>query len=279
MPNLGGRRRRMYYHMAIVYKYYPPNQFTTDALLNGYFFFNKAKNQNDPYETSFNLVGNAKLQEYLLKNCNVDPNADQIMKEYGICCFSKVRNNKRMWAFYAQNYAGLVVGFEDSEFSKLSEKYLARFPYIETKYVEICPTFDDEWEDISPNYITKEDENLPIYLRDVRKDPKACDAFFVNLCSIKEKATWEEEQECRLLAARDVVENQDRLSKLGIEYIPTGYKIPFPLSSVKEIIIGHNFQMGTTFLNGLKAKYPNIDFWGQTECKEPFVVNIKSYNF
>ena len=40
----------------MLYKYYPPTEYTYDALQKGYFFFNKVSRQNDPYDASFKLL-------------------------------------------------------------------------------------------------------------------------------------------------------------------------------------------------------------------------------
>jgi len=266
--------------MSVVYKYYPPTEYTKDALLNGYFFFCKAKSQNDPFEASFKLVNNPIFRDYLIEKCNVDPNADQVMGNYGICCFSKEKNNKHLWAHYAANYSGIVVGYEDSFFEQIANNFLIRLPYVESIYVNQCPTFDNEYEDLIPKYIYPElgPEGLPrqLYLSDVKTDQKSCDEFFIRLCSTKEKATWGNEKELRLLACRDVTEQKNRLEKRGVEFVENGYKIPFPKDCVQEIIIGHNCKLDRSFIDALKKNYPNIQTLYKTSPEIPFEISITS---
>ncbi len=179
----GARRRQNARFMAVVYKYYPPTEYTKDALLKGYFFFCKAKSQNDPFEASFKLVNNPEFRDYLIKKSNVDPNADQVMGNYGICCFSTENNNKHLWAHYAANYSGIVIGYDDVAFNSFysNSTFQIRLPYVETIYVDKCPTFDDEYENLIPKYVYSEpnQEGLPrqLYLSDVRTDQKNVMSF------------------------------------------------------------------------------------------------------
>ena len=49
----------------MVYEYYPPTNFTFEALTKKYFFFNKAAKQNDPFDTSFCLLQSKIMLEAL----------------------------------------------------------------------------------------------------------------------------------------------------------------------------------------------------------------------
>ena len=153
-----------------------------------------------------------------------------------------------------------------------------RLPYVKTIYVDNCPTFSDEYENLIPLYVHPEwigAGNQQLYLSDVRTDEKKRDAFFIRLCSTKEKATWENEKERRLLACLDVINGKERLEKKGVGFTNSGYKIPFPKEAVREIIIGHNCKFDYSFLKALKEKYTTVDTIFVTNPEKPFEISLK----
>ena len=268
--------------MAVVYKYYPPNDNTWDALLKGYLFFNKVSKQNDPYDASLQLI---QSKEYMkrLEKVGMHPNAENIMKDYGTCSFAKSKDNKHLWTFYAENYSGLTIGFDEDGLINLAQDFMADIPYVKVTYTDEIPQVDDMDATFQPLYISPNLKVKPIKFSDAVKNDvnndhrKDREHLFVFLCSLKEKATWHPEEETRLIAATRIMFDKSRLQKRGLVYLDNGYKIPFPKEIVKEIIIGHNSKFEKKKMKKLRQKYRDTPIF-ITSCERPFDIDIKPYN-
>lgn len=267
----------------MVYKYYPSNCYTCDALTKGYFFFNKAAKQNDPYDTSFKLL----QSDYLLQNLNYTDRGlskvEDVMKEYGSCCFSKEKDNKHLWSFYASNYHGLVVGFDEKTFREYGDMFNVRIPYVKVEYRD-SPITDEmvveNRESFKLDMPLKEENAENVWIRphryaDCLGDERLGDVLFTYLCCIKEKTTWSEEQEYRLIAALDIINQKIRLEKKGIKYLDNGYLIPMPQNCIKEIYIGHNFDMSQLYKIERLAKHYGVNQIFQTMAEVPFKIGFK----
>ncbi|WP_323071690.1 DUF2971 domain-containing protein, partial [Aeromonas jandaei] len=88
--SIGGRSR-------IIYKYYPFNINTIDALVNQYFYFPSKEYLNDPIELP-TLEGIGK---------------DQLIDDdYRICSFTNNNNSMLMWSHYTQNHEGIMIEYK-----------------------------------------------------------------------------------------------------------------------------------------------------------------------
>lgn len=101
-----------------VYKYYSPQTYNFEALIEGYFYFCKVSKLNDPYDASFDLIQSPNFKEKILPK--LAPNAKNIMADYGTYSFCEEKDNKVLWALYADNYRGFVVEYDDSSFESLN---------------------------------------------------------------------------------------------------------------------------------------------------------------
>lgn len=80
----------------VIYKYYPLNINTIDALVNQYFYFPSKEYLNDPIELP-TLEGIGK---------------DQLIDDdYRICSFTNNNNSMLMWSHYTQNHEGIMVEY------------------------------------------------------------------------------------------------------------------------------------------------------------------------
>lgn len=80
----------------VIYKYYPLNINTIDALVNQYFYFPSKEHLNDPIELP-TLEGIGK---------------DQLIDDdYRICSFTNNNNSMLMWSHYTQNHEGIMVEY------------------------------------------------------------------------------------------------------------------------------------------------------------------------
>ena len=270
----------------MIYKYYPPTCYTCDALSRGYFYFNKASVQNDPFEMSLKVLQSKTLLKALGYDEDKQNRVLEIMRGYGCCCFTTKNNNKRMWASYADNYKGLVIGFDESRFESYYKDYQTRIHYAKVDYIEhpitdndLNSTFQLELPLLKTDEGQKENPLLAAYryldFIGGKRDERKIDALFTHLCCIKQKETWNIEDEYRLIAALDVINNKDKLEKKGFGYLESGYKIPIPSDCIKEIIVGHNFDMTKSFfIENLVKKYsPKIV--ERTKAEIPFEIELE----
>lgn len=269
----------------MIYKYYPPTCYTCDALSRGYFYFNKASVQNDPFEMSLKVLQSRSLLKVLGYDEDKQNRASEIMRGYGCCCFTTKNCNKRMWASYADNYKGLVIGFDESRFESYYKDYLARIHYAKVDYIEhpitdsdLNSTFQLDLPLLKADEGQKENPLLASYsyLDFIvgLLDEKKIEALFTHLCCIKEKDTWDIEGEYRLIAALDVINGKDILEEKGVGYLESGYKIPIPGDCIKEIIIGHNFDMKEIgWVKQIARKY-GVKIIQQTKAEKPFEIEF-----
>ena len=224
----------------MLYKYYPLTPYNLDALKVGYFYFSKAKCLNDPFDMTFGLLSQNIINK-LYPNERTIVSASKKMKNYGVCCFSEKWDNNILWAYYANNYSGFVVGYDETLFHKIMDENLVRVPLQKVDYIENVECIYEQetfpyYQLLSEKGIeSKEDESL-IPSFDSIIDPKEYDKFFTYLCAVKSKS-WQSEREWRLIAANDVI-NIDHRAIIKEE---GGYKIPMPQGCVKELFVGFNF--------------------------------------
>lgn len=224
----------------MLYKYYPLTSYNLDALKVGYFYFSKVKYLNDPFDMSFGLVSQNVVNR-LYSDDSQKELASEKMKNYGVCCFSEKWDNNILWAYYANNYSGFVVGYDETLFHKIMDENLVRVPLQKVDYIENVECIYEQetfpyYQLLSEKGIeSKEDESL-IPSFDSIIDPKEYDKFFTYLCAVKSKS-WQSEREWRLIAANDVINRDHR----AIIKEKGGYKIPMPQGCVKELFIGFNF--------------------------------------
>ena len=90
-----------------LFKFYSLSAHNLDAIKNAYFYLNNAKEFNDPFDCSFNLVREDRIIPEL---GNYVPIHNDVQNK-GICCFSTVEANPLMWSHYTDAYNGFAVRF------------------------------------------------------------------------------------------------------------------------------------------------------------------------
>ena len=103
----------------LIYKYYAPNEYNLDALLNHYFWFSKRECLNDPFDIGNFEKGkqsqslhNKLFLKFILDLGISETGAQSLIPEYAICSFSRNELNKQMWAYYAKDYSGWCLAFK-----------------------------------------------------------------------------------------------------------------------------------------------------------------------
>lgn len=260
----------------MIYKYYAPTPYNFDAIEKGYFFFSKAKTLNDPFDASFRLVTEA-IRDRLYPSRQSQRKAFETMQEYGICSFSENWDNNILWAYYAQSYKGFVVAFDENKFISLTDSLMARIPYQKVSYVE---TIDDVLKSrVFPYYEPESGNKEEFVIYDILDDIKKQDKFFVYICSLK-SIKWQSENEWRLIAANDVIQNKIRLEKKQVSFEEKGYKIPFPDDVVKGIYVGYNFEKSKGLhLQLMKSRHKLKSIQMVSPSEKPFALVKRQYIF
>ena len=255
----------------MIYKYYPDNEHTYDALTKAYFFFSKTAKLNDPYDTSFSLIKSVAFIQKL-NQLGMNPDASQIIRQYGTCSFSKSKSNMHLWALYASCFAGIVVGYDEELLNNMPMRYYGLTPLVEVDYVNEPIDFGNN--DYSFNLKYQNSDVRTLTIGETLRDYKCREYLFLHLCSMKHKKTWENEEELRLIAANQFLLNRMTLAPQGVLFEENGYKIPIPENSAKEIIVGHNFTKQAKLIHICEKL--NIQNVYKTVCKSPFDVEIEA---
>ena len=119
-----------------LYKYYPFNKFTLDALVNGYFYLASAEQLNDPIELPYD-------------NLTKDKDFVVLRPDFRLCSFSHNENSMLMWSHYAENHSGLMieycfegslpdqVGIEKIQYQHPEQRFIKKDKYLFNQYMLI----------------------------------------------------------------------------------------------------------------------------------------------
>jgi len=120
----------------IIYKYFNINKYLYDTIISSQLFFSSHKQFNDPYECRM-IMNKLNEDEFItyykgigFKDEHLKMYIDAFRKEpaalserifgayqkmldyWGICCFSKVKDNVLLWSHYADSHKGVCLGFD-----------------------------------------------------------------------------------------------------------------------------------------------------------------------
>lgn len=203
----------------IIYKYYPCNNFNIESLLFGYLWFSKPQYFNDPFDCNFDHV--PELSFYKSYTQEQKEKLLESFKSFGVCCFSHDGMGEHFWSLYASNYSGFSVAFDLKELRKYFLIYGIYNDSIDYKETPI-----DIESDIK-EYHTDFYHNIEQVLRK---------------CIFRKKSNpWEVENEERFFMGLVPISNINKGECLAIKE-EKGYKVPFPIDCVKEIVVGHNIE-------------------------------------
>lgn len=260
----------------MIYKYYPPTNYSFDALQKGYFYFSKVSKLNDPFDASFKLVREFKS---FLERTEYKENpaaAEALMGQYGSCSFSYLSDNKNLWALYASDYKGFCIAFDEDKFDCKTEiSWKNHIPCIaehmninalrspfhwmikgSVDYADVLLDLDN-FDNVAYREGNTEDYEEST-IENCLHDEKKMDRLFIRLCFTKEAEAWSSEKEFRLLIGN----YKNAMAAMFPDSIITeerGYKVNFPYDSVKQIIVGHNFEKEKIpELINIITKYPNL---------------------
>ena len=177
--------------MKKLYKYYPFNQFSLSAIINGYCWFGTPGMFNDPFDTQI-------IDSEFLNEIN--------FSKEKILCLSAINDNLLMWAHYADSHKGFCI-----EYSEYSEEDILNNKRIGI-YNDWTPTLDkakpvDYWTS----------DRIENYVKDIPNNEKEFRNFFNGLSQenkqkIQDKIhhvsfikheDWKYEQEYRIVGTHE----------------------------------------------------------------------------
>ena len=124
-----------------LFKYRAFNKTSIELLVNRELWFAKPETLNDPFEAmpSFSRALDAAWNEYSDNNfekSDIENKLKNLLKNVGICSFSRTRKNQLMWAHYADEHNGFCIGFNRKEINvqedvpiSVDVKYQSDLPY------------------------------------------------------------------------------------------------------------------------------------------------------
>lgn len=201
-----------------LFKYYSPKEYNLEAVREGFFFFSRLDQLNDPFE---NVYLRMRDTDFMKEHDKSSPSEllHNKIKQYATCSFSRCGKNKHQWALYADSYKGFVVEYDREVLKRFCETFPDELFLGEVEYVDnknLC----DENKELDIEQAT----NLS-YIEDV-----VTERIFQ-----KEKESWASEEEERLFFK--YIRNLDKVHKVKGK----GYKIPWGGSCpIKSLIVGHN---------------------------------------
>lgn len=257
----------------MLYKYYAPVDHNFEAIEKGYFFMSQAKFVNDPFDITMNLLSDD-LIKAIYGQIASEEFKKTAMKDYRLCCFSKEKDNKRLWASYADNYKGFCVGFDENQFKQLDGQIIAGMALSPVTYIKEPLDIGDNNEIIKIKNMLKDDEDGVLsrpLLELINGNEHLKDSLFLYLCTLKEEKTWEIEHEIRLIGGKLFCQlsNQNVKQKKceGGTILKWGNTI-----KPCEIILGHNMTEDNKYR--LKKSFEKYYIF-QTKPLAPFKIDIQ----
>ena len=203
-----------------------------ESFRENYLWFSKPRFFNDPFDCNMEII---KYYNGFLNSINsIADKAEDLLientKEFGICCFSETKTNIHMWSHYANSHKGICVEYDSSEFDDYFSQLLqCRCHLNPVDYREklIDLNGDIEW---------KKHKDYTEFKRiaSIIRDPKDLDSLFEKLLLQKNKETWSNERESRL-----IIGGLARLNNKDKE-LPSGYKVPIKREMITGVIYGVN---------------------------------------
>jgi hypothetical protein len=113
-----------------VFKYFPNNDFSKDALKNNYLFYSHFENFNDPFDCHSVLIDISYKHKKEIKR-TFEKSLREALDKHGVCCFSRTIDSILMWSHYANKHEGFSIEFyckeEPEGLNPLDVNYIEHF--------------------------------------------------------------------------------------------------------------------------------------------------------
>lgn len=223
-------------NIMALFKYYSCKKHNISAVSQGQIFFSLPSGLNDCFD-----VNPASIPSFKSLCERIDCSEDEMSKrlaEHAVCCFTKGEraDNKHLWTFYASNFEGFAIEFDEKVIGNLTKYYAKPLPLYDVDYRDapinlaeddpfaIKETLEDEEDQLSVNKCIEDYVN---------GDKRSMDRLFLELHLQKERSMWQIESECRLILAEIILKNKKGFIKRN-----RGYLLKLPSYAMKSIIIG-----------------------------------------
>lgn len=237
----------------MIYKYYPPNKLSLDALENEYFWCSKRKYLNDPMDTYGEIINKypVLLEELERRNINT-LEYHKVLDLFGICCFTKSGLSNYFWTDYAEDYQGWALEYNDTN---LEDKLFGITSGTLFKNV----SYFNSWPDLNDlNTRISIEKGVTTPIRALLQTEKQADKLFRGLILMKEKDKWEIEDEIRIVLGRNFPGYMQDYKELDESKKVKGYKLNWPSKILKSIIVGHNIDIKNLEQIKLIARCKNV---------------------
>lgn len=235
----------------MIYKYYPDNDFSLDALTNQYLWFSRRELLNDKKDLCFEFIKGTWFYNNIRANYFENDQSEEYVDKLAVCCFTHRHDNKKMWKEYASDGHGFVLMLDDNLFYRFNDSNLGIcFTYAKGNYFKTNTCFDN------PKYIATSlsanravCKDFTFQLDDIitqKSETQYIDDIFKYVFTIKQ-SDYDFEEENRLLIGLDVYRNHSANIVAG----KGGFKVNRPLGLLKGIILGEH--CSSKCFNVLKA--------------------------
>lgn len=241
---------------AKLFKYYSSECYNISAFQNGQIFLAKPHVLNDCFDTSEKLI--EPFREFKNRVKWTSENG-KLLDNHSIFSLIEAQDvkNFRMWSFYARNFDGFAIELNEDA---LSNREIAPIHLLPVMYSEVPLNLDNSQLRLRVN-----SEEFTIGKVDFEYGIKWLDRLFQCLHLIKDKTTWQEENEWRLI----VGENRDHIKTLSEHN--DGYYLGLPKGSYKALYIGYKVEKCKRQILIQSARQKEVDIYFVT----PKIINNK----
>lgn len=232
-----------------IYKYYAPNEYNLDALINQYFCFSKRSTLNDPYDMNLQILETFPKFKDLLESHGYDLEAyNKTLNNFAICCFTKRPENQHFWSLYASNFQGWCLEFEQDNLVNPIEGVPNKLHDV--IYINEVPDLDSP----ETHLLIESEENYTYTepIRSLLSYEIGREHLFTYLLRIKNRDIWSAEEECRLILGNIYLMTHKQHSSAN------GYRIPWKENALKRIIIGYRMLESLRKIIHMFAKENNV---------------------
>lgn len=266
-----------------LYKYYPPKKHNFKAIAQKKIFFCYPSSLNDPNDTS---ITNIQAFPQFCRGLDVD---NQKLKEsldrHAICCFSKgsKADNCHLWTFYASNYEGFAVEYDENVLKDLAAVITGPLPLLDVDYRDNPLNLDaDETFAIAETFDIehREQHSINQCIEAYQKgDHRPIEELFKELHLQKDRSVWEEEKECRLIVGNVILGNLNGAFRRFFQKVNNkGLLFTLPANAIKSITIGYRTSDKSKRLLKKIASKLGVKLFQATPCVENCRWTVRLYN-
>lgn len=230
-----------------IYKFFGNNNNSYNSLKEKYFYLSNPKCFNDPFDCLSNR------DKFINK---ISEEAKQLRENIGVCCFSRIKDNRLMWGHYTNSYNGFCIKIKNSNLYLNNQKLLQNHISYLNKYNIRNENLQKVFNDV---------DKLDFFNKTDKQHIK--NFMLMNFEYFWKSSDWLYEKEYRVVSIFS--KNNER-------------KLNFNKNNIEEIYIGYNLKNNTTdyniLLKILDDIYPNIKIFIVEPDPMSLKLNFKKMN-